>query len=451
MTRKSRAAVAAPPSIDLSHITEALRPFAVTIESLTPDPANVRLHNPRNIEAIKSSLRAFGQRKPIVVRTDGRIVEAGNGQLEAARQLGWTHIAAVFSDDDLVTAASYAIADNRTAELATWDDEPLARLLKSIEESNRFKMPDLGFSDGDLRDIINRLPDPSEFLGRTDPNEVPAPPKTPITKPGDLYILGEHRLLCGDSTSAEDVRRLMNGERAVLFSTDPPYLVDYDGKNHPQSFTKKKDGNKDWSDSYAVTWDDADANPELYDKFIATAIAEAIDPNAAWYCWHASRRQAMLEAVWIKHGAFVHQQIIWAKDRPILTRSWYMWQHEPCFMGWVKGKKPQRTADDSPRSVWNIPTIAPGTKTDHPTSKPVEVFAIPMRQHTRPGELCYEPFSGSGSQLIAAEQVHRRCFAMEISPQYCDVAVKRWETFTGKKARHEKTPAKPGSGKVAKA
>jgi len=132
--------------------------------------------------------------------------------------------------------------------------------------------------------------------------------RVPASRTGDLWILGDHRLLCGDSTSAADVRRLMNGERAMLFATDPPYLVDYDGSNHPTR-------NKDWSASYGTTWDDSSQGAELYDSFIAAAVAEAITEDAAWYCWHASRRQAMLEACWEKAGAFVHQQIIWVKDR----------------------------------------------------------------------------------------------------------------------------------------
>ncbi len=183
---------------------------------------------------------------------------------------------------------------------------------------------------------------------------------------------------------------------------------------------------------------EASGNEDLYDKFVAVAIAEAIEANAAWYCWHASRRQKMLEEVWTKHGAFAHQQIIWAKDRPILTRSWYMWQHEPCLMGWVRPNKPPRIADDFPHSVWNIPTVPVGERTDHPTSKPVEVFAIPMRQHTKVGDICYEPFSGSGSQLIAAQMLSRRCYGLEISPVYCDVVVARWEAHTGKKAKRVK-------------
>jgi DNA modification methylase len=244
----------------------------------------------------------------------------------------------------------------------------------------------------------------------------------------------------------------MDSERAILFATDPPYLIGYDGMNHPHKWNEE-DKNKDWSDTYGVKWDDAEANPELFERFIAAAQAEAIEPNAAWYCWHASRRQAMLEAAWEKAGAFVHQQLIWNKDRPILTRSWFMWRHEPCFMGWVRPNKPPRWAEDYPPSVWDIPTVPVGQATDHPTSKPVELFAIPMRQHTRAGELCYEPFAGSGSQIIAAEQLGRRCYALEISPIYVDVCVERWEKFTGKKATRiaadgtempEKTPVETG-------
>jgi hypothetical protein len=191
---------------------------------------------------------------------------------------------------------------------------------------------------------------------------------------------------------------------------------------------------EDWSESYGVTWDDSSQGPELYEGFIRTALEHAILPNAAWYCWHASRRQAMVESVWEKFGAFVHQQIVWAKDRGILTRSYYLWQHEPCFFGWLKGNKPPRVSGDYPSTIWNIPTVKVGEKTDHPTSKPVEVFAIPMRQHARPGQTCYEPFSGSGSQIIAGEMIGRRVFAIEISPQYVDVAVKRWQGATGQSA-----------------
>ena len=206
-----------------------------------------------------------------------------------------------------------------------------------------------------------------------------------MSRAGDLWTLIDHRLLCGDSTNRDDVRRLMIGERAVLFATDPPYLVDYDGSNHPTR-------NKDWSQSYGVTWDDSSQGAELYDGFIAAAVAEAITEDAAWYCWHASRRQAMLEACWERAGAFVHQQIIWVKDRGVLTRSHYLWKHEPCFMGWIKGKRPAKVADETLPSTWEMPGFRKDEWPDHPTPKPLDAFGIPMRQHVARGGLCYEPF-----------------------------------------------------------
>ena len=181
---------------------------------------------------------------------------------------------------------------------------------------------------------------------------------------------------------------------------------------------------KDWSDKYSDV-DSPELGEALYDAFIKVAVANAITETAPWYAWHASRRQALLESVWEKYGAFVHQQIIWVKDRPILTRSWFMWQHEPCFFGWRKGRKPRRVAADYPSTVWSFPTIRPGQPSVHPTEKPVELFAIPMRQHTQRGDLCYEPFSGSGTQLVAAESLGRICYAMELSPPFVAVALER--------------------------
>jgi DNA modification methylase len=325
---------------------------------------------------------------------------------------------------------AYRIADNRLSELSGWDDELLAAELHALNAAG-FDLGLTGFEGEDLERLLAPL---DEGDGLAGDDVIPEPPLNPVSRPGDLWLLDDHRLLCGDSTKADDVVRVMNGEKATLFATDPPYLVDYDGTNHP-SKQGAPDKNKDWGNSYGITWDDSSQGPELYEGFIKAAIEHAILPNAAWYCWHASRRQAMVEGVWEKYGAFVHQQIVWAKDRGILTRSYYLWQHEPCFFGWIKGNKPPRISDDYPGTVWPLPTVKVGEKTDHPTSKPVEVFAIPMRQHARPGEVCYEPFAGSGSQIIAGETTGRRVFAIEISPQYVDVAVRRWQTAAGKPAK----------------
>lgn len=415
----------------MTKIIDSLLPLAMDIGLLKPDPRNARRHPERNIDTIKRSLEQYGQRKPIVVRAETMHIEAGNGMYEAAKALGWEQIAAVLVDDDHQTATGFGLMDNQSAVLAEWDTPTLNDLLADLQSAG-FDTSLTGFTEDEIGRLCAQC---QEFEdGLTDEDDIPEPPEEPITQRGDLWILGDHRLLCGDSTSIEDVRRVMNGERAILFATDPPYLVDYDGTNHPHKWNES-DKNKDWSESYGTTWDEASGNEDLYDKFVEVAVAEAILPNAAWYCWHASRRQAMVEAVWEKHGAFVHQQIIWAKDRPILTRSWYMWQHEPCFFGWVRPNKPPRIAEDYPHSVWDLPTVKCGEGTDHPTSKPVEVFAIPIRQHTVPGDVCYEPFAGSGSQIIAAEELGRRCFALEISPMYCDVIIRRWEEYTGNKAK----------------
>lgn len=418
-----------PTENDLSHIAPQLRALAVPLNSLVPDAANARIHDERNIDAIANSLRQFGQRTPLVCQLPNRIIRKGNGTFDAARRLGWTHIAALVVEEPDINAVAYSIADNRTSDLSSFDDEALASLLAIVNDSPEIDLEVTGFTDEEYRQLLEEtMDDPA-----THETEIPEPPLNPVTRSGDLWILGDHRLLCGDSTKVEDVRRLMAGQRAVLFATDPPYLVGYDGTNHPQEW-KDGDGNRDWSDSYGLTWDDADENSTLYFEFYRVAVAEAVEPDAAWYCWHASRRQAMVEQAWEQVGAFVHQQIIWVKDRPILTRSWYMWKHEPCFFGWVRPNKPRRTSDESVTGVWEIPTVRPGQSNEHPTSKPIEVFAIPMRQHTRRGDICYEPFSGSGSQHIAAEQLGRRCFGMEISPVYCDVIVRRWQQETGRDA-----------------
>lgn len=343
----------------------------------------------------------------------------------------------IAAEDEIPVLDVDLTEDEERLVLATLD--PIGAMAEASGETLHHLLQSLHVEDAGLQSLLDELQHTAEKL---------LPPAPAATDPGpdidhanelrdkwgvqpgqlwempSLSVPGKsHRLICGDSTDATTIRRLMNGQRAVLFATDPPYLVDYDGNNHPHKWNEPAK-NKDWSDEYH-DWDDSTQGKELYEGFIQVAIAEAIVEDAAWYCWHASKRQALLEGIWEQFGAFVHQQIIWVKDRPVLTRSWYMWQHEPCFMGWIKGKKPKRIAEDYPSSVWQLPTLAPGTSSDHPTQKPTEVFAIPMRQHTSYGELCYEPFSGSGSQLVAGEETRRIVYACELNPAFVAVALER--------------------------
>ncbi len=371
---------------------------------------------------IAGSIREYGFTNPVLVDGANGII-AGHGRVLAARKLGLATVPVIeLAHLSAAQRRAYVLADNRLAEAAGWDEDLLALEAGDLAALG-VDLGSLGFDVGEIDRLLAPAPDGPGVA----PVVIPEPPRNPASRTGDLWILGDHRLLCGDSTSHADVRRLMNGERAVLFATDPPYLVDYDGSNHPTR-------NKDWSQSYGVTWDDSSQGAELYDGFIATAVAEAITEDAAWYCWHASRRQAMLEACWERAGAFVHQQLIWVKDRGVLTRSHYLWKHEPCFMGWVRGKRPPKVADRTLPSTWELTGYAGDERPDHPTPKPIDAFGIPMRQHVDRGGLCYEPFAGSGTQIIAGEVNDRRVFAMEISPAYVDVAVLRWQGFTGREA-----------------
>jgi DNA modification methylase len=293
-------------------------------------------------------------------------------------------------------------------------------------QADGFNLALTGFDEDELENLLASSTPEESAEGEDDAQAVS---EKAISRLGDLWLLDGHRLLCGDSTDEETVRRLFEGQKAHLFSTDPPYLVDYTGADRPGGV------GKDWSDKYnEVDIKDADG----FFTSVFTVAKKILKNDAAWYCWHAHKRAALIEQVWEKLGVLNHQQIIWFKPAAVHSYSYYPWQHEPCLMGWQKGHKPRHDGSNSHAltSVWELDWEgkARAGKTEHPTQKPVEVFAIPMRKHTKEGEICYEPFSGSGSQLIAGEKCHRRVFAMELSPPFVDAAIKRWEKFTGKQA-----------------
>jgi DNA modification methylase len=292
-----------------------------------------------------------------------------------------------------------------------------------------YDLASLGFDEAELTGIMAR---PNE--GLTDPDLVPEPPLEPITRPGDLWQLGRHRLLCGDATASADVKRLMAGKRASLMATDPPYLVDYDGGHHPAT---EGNGGKSGK-SYEKEWDaykDAEHSVEFYAAFLKVAIDEALVEAPAIYQWFAVTRIECVLAAWRKVGLLAHQTLIWKKSRAVLTYSDYLWDYEPFLYGWKTGKRPTRRPPADARTVWEVESrIDDGAGSVHPTMKPVETIRRPISYHTAPGELIYEPFCGSGTAIIAAEELGRSCYSLERSPVFCDVAIKRFEAFSGEAA-----------------
>lgn len=348
----------------------------VPLERLKPAPYNPRVElKPGHpmYERLKQSLESFGVVEPIVWNKRTGHVVGGHQRLSVMSDLGHREAEVVVVNLTPEREKALNLALNKIQ--GDWDEPKLATLLRDLGSLSDFDLGLTGFGQREIDELLARIPGVGDALGDDAAFDATAALDTQnpaVTKPGELLTLGRHRLLCGDSTKTADVRRLMGRERAILFATDPPYLVGYDGTNHPGAKgTTRPSKNKDWSGSYGVTWDDADANPELYDQFIGVAVAEALLPNAAWYCWHASRRQAMVEAAWVKHGAFVHCQIVWSKNRPVLTRTWYGWQHEPCFMGWrtdpSRPASPRKCSAPSGRST-SSPT-GPSGRTIRPPSR----------------------------------------------------------------------------------
>ena len=393
----------------------------VPIDSLVLDPSNVRTHDARNLDAITASLRRFGQAEPLVVQqATGRVI-GGNGRLQAMRQLGWTECEVVELDMDDLQATSLSIALNRTAELAGWDEPALAKLLQQLKAED--SLDGVGYSTEDLDALVQQLREQEEIDRDLVDEGAEAPPAVAASKAGDLWCLGDHRLLCGDSTSLKDVHRVMASEKAALVATDPPYLVDYTGE-------RPNDSGKDWTDRYReIDIQDADG----FFRAVFVNVLDVLGPKGALYCWHAHKRCGDIQRIWRELGILDHQQIIWVKPTPVFGRVYWHFQHEPCVMGWRQGDKPEHDGVHEHTSVWTVDWDGKArvVGNEHPTEKPVELFVRPIKKHTKPGDVVFEPFSGSGSQLIAAERTGRRCRAIEISPPFVDVAIRRWQKATG--------------------
>lgn len=411
----------------------ALASETVPIGSLVPDPANVRKHSGKNIDAIKGSLLRFGQQRPILVGPSG-VVIAGNGTLAAAKALGWESIAVTRTALAGAEATAYAIADNRTAELAEWDDEALAKQLSALEIDDEALARATGFDEKELRRIVDSVTEVTE-------DDVPPVPVDPVTKPGDLWLLGDHRLLCGDSTNAEDVARVMGGDIADCVFTSPPYAVGVDyGSTYEDTIENLRESLPKLAHNWnVVVADGGYAVVNFGDIVSAKSIVGTDEPceypmaleywpvfrNKGWLLW--SRR------AWCKPGAGTGSLQCVSSNRAATN-----WEH---VWTWKRPGKPlhdsQTTGEYASQNGWFDSThshkLGVGLS-EHGAGMPVMVAAFGIAVHARVGAVVHEPFMGTGTTMIAAEQLGRRCYGIEISPAYCDVTVRRWEKLTGRTA-----------------
>ncbi len=384
------------------------------INELRPYPANPR-KNAAAVAAVAESIQRFGWRVPIVVDKD-MVVVCGHTRLLAAQMLGLekvpVHIAHDLTPEQ---AKAYRLADNRSSEISEWDMGLLSIELAELKAID-FDINALGWSPDELGEIMVPPVNP----GECDPDEVPEPPAEPVTQRGDLWLLGEHRLLCGDSTNSDDVALVMEGKKADICQTDPPYGVEYEGKT---------------KDALKIRHDDEAGLAALLDASLGHALS-VCKPGACWYVAAPAGPQFLTFARVLTSLGIWRQTLVWIKDSMVLGHSDFHYRHEAIFYGWVPGKHrapPARTFT----TVLEFPR--PKASRDHPTMKPISLWSFLMAASTAPGALVYEPFSGSGTSIIAAEQQGRVCYAIEIEPRYVDVGVARWEKYSGRKA--ERVPA----------
>jgi DNA modification methylase len=435
----------APPYYKESHMHVEMCP----IGSIRPYENNPRL-NEAAVAAVAASIREFGFRQPIVVDEEG-VILVGHTRLKAAQKLGLESVPVHFAHGlTPAQAKAYRIADNQTASLSGWDDDKLPLELIGLQELG-FDLDLTGFS----ADELERLLQADATAGQTDPDAVPEPPDEATTMPGDLWILGKHRLLCADSGKVEDVDRLLDGAKIHLVNSDPPYGVrveprsnnaiaaglssfetthhqKLDVSRHPEKAkpTQKKLRAKDRPLLNDFVSD------EQFDKLLHTwfgNIARVLLPGRSFYIWGGYANVANYPPALKAHDLYFSQAIIWDKQHPVLTRKDYMGAHEWAFYGWKLGAGHQFFGPTNATDLWAIKKINPQSMV-HLTEKPVELATRALEYSSRPGEHVLDLFAGSGSTLIAAEQTGRTAFLMELDPLYTDVIVTRWERFTGKKA-----------------
>jgi DNA modification methylase len=429
----------------------------VPIDDLRPDPANPRRISEDELDALERSLRQFGFVQPVLARREDRTVIGGHQRLVAARRLGLTSVPVTFLDVTVEQARLLGLALNKIS--GSWDEQLLARLLADLQATPDVDLSLSGFGDDEVKDLLRSLEtrEKREHVESFDLDEaLEEARRAPRTKPGDLWVLGDHRLLCGDATSAADVARLLDGAEPKLLATDPPYGVSLDGSWRDGVYNALGPAEKAYMrvsgqpDADGATGAPGGArgrtrghrNTTLSgDTRVDWSEAFALVPSLqVGYVWHAGVHAAEVAQGLERIGFEIVSQVIWDKGLFAMGRSWYHWSHEPCWVVRKAGAKVPFRGSRDQATIWRVPSpkMIMGGSTepalDHPTQKSLVLFETPIRNHLKAGEALYEPFCGSGTALIAAERTGTRCYAMEIDPIYVEVALARWERFSGQAA-----------------
>lgn len=400
------------------------------IDRLVPYEKNSRTHSPEQVEQLRASIQEFGFTNPILV--DGKDgVIAGHGRLEAARELGLAEVPVVVLDHlSPEQRRAYVIADNKLALNAGWDEELLRLELSDLQLAD-FDLSLIGFSDDELAEL---LPEVEELPPEdADQDAVPEPSAEPVTQPGDVWLLGKHRVMCGDSTSIEAVEQLMAGGLADLLLTDPPYNVAVVGGNHSLSPEERKQQGGLVIENDSMSDDDF----RQFLRDVYSAADAVMKPGAVFYIWHADSEGYNFRGAARDVGWQVRQCLIWNKSSLVMGRQDYHWKHEPCLYGWKDGAGHFWGSDRSQTTVLDF--NRPSRNGEHPTMKPVELFQYQLENSSKKNGVVLDLFGGSGTTAIAAHKAGRQARLMELDPRYCDVIVRRWQEFTGKRATLEAT------------
>jgi len=385
-----------------------------SIDKLVGYARNPRI-NDHAVDQLASAIKEFGFRVPVIAKSDGTVVD-GHLRLKAAKKLGMTEVPIILADD--MTEAqikAFRINVNRMAELAEWDMDLLKLEVVELKDMD-YDLENLGFEDGFLDELLA----PEKNEGKTDPDDAPPPPIKPISKLGDLWVLGNHRLMCGDSTSIDAVKKLCD-QSVDLFLTDPPYNVAYEG------------GTKEKLTIQNDSMDNDSFRQFLKDAFLAAN--EVMKAGAVYYIWHADSEGYNFRGACQDAGWTVRQNLIWKKSSLVMGRQDYHWKHEPCLYGWKDGAGHLWAADRKQTTILEFDK--PTRNGEHPTMKPVALFEYQMLNNTKGGDIVLDLFGGSGTTLIAAEKNGRISRTMELDPKYVDVIIQRWQQFTGKTATLE--------------